>query len=104
MKLFQKLGEAGPSLSLFLRQGSEALQLFLPLATPEGKAISHSFLYLNLGDKRIKSPFTAFVFWMRRCVLLTNNMRASWGVGSVLGAGVIAGSRTGIVAPLGPLR
>lgn len=62
-----------------------------------------TFLYLNLDDKRIKSPFTAFVFWMRRCVLLTSNMRAFWGAGSVLGAGIIAGSRTGIVAPLGPL-
>ena len=43
--------------------------------------------------------FTAFAFWMR-CIYLTNTMRAFWGVGSVLGAGVIAGSRTGRVASL----
>lgn len=48
--------------------------------------------------------FTAFVFWMR-CIYLTNtSMRASWDVDSVLGARVIAGGRTGIVASLGSPR
>lgn len=47
------------------------------------------------------SHFTAFVFWMRCIDLTTTSMRASWHVDSVLGARVIAGSRTGIVASLG---
>lgn len=48
LKLFQKLGETRPSVSLFLEWDSETLQFF----SVSGD-FSFPLLYLNLGNNRI---------------------------------------------------